>query len=313
MKYFLFNIILLLGITANSQTMVNSKEILVPFCNAENKWGFMSSTTKQVVVAPKYDNVAVEKMGVLKVAYYNVEYLTLDTKFLYGILDQNGNELLPCIFTNIEVGKLYSSVIPDNLIVASNTAGMGVYDIQLKNWIVPQDYIKNGNLILCGKNGLLCNNNEFFFEGQKYAVPTGYEVLWVDMKNHWFPIIKDELKKGIAKWTGEIIIQANYSNVQSAGKTVKRIIANKPDFDLNTPISSLRLINKLKNNSEKKNGNISEIFDINGKLLKSIKGRYDIFATDDSDKATFTQNGVNKEIDLVSLKITDIDPKTGKK
>lgn len=274
----------------------------------------MGSTTKQVVVAAKYDNIAVEKMGVLKVAYYNLEYSTLDTKFLYGILDQNGNELLPCIFTNIEVGKLYSAAIPDNLIVASNTAGMGVYDIQLKNWIVPQDYIKNGNLTLCGKNGLLCNNNELFFEGQKYAVPTGYEVLWVDMKNRWFPIIKDEFKKGIAKWNGEIIIPADYSNIESVGKTVKRIIAHKPDFDLSSPRSYLKLMVKLKNgDNQKKNMAITEIFDTNGKLLKTIKAKYDIFGTEDSDKATFTQNGVNKEIDLVNLKITDVDPKTGKK
>ena len=313
MKQTFTNLFLLLSIIANSQTMQTNKETLVPFCNAENKWGYMNSTTKQVIVNPKYDNAWLENKGVFKVAYYNPDRTDWSKTYIYGILDHEGNELLSCLFTNINTDQIYSSPLPENLIVASNSAGMGVYDIKLKNWIVPQDFIKDGKISFFGKDGILCNKTVFFFEGKKYEVPKGYEVQWVDMKNQWFPIIKDELKKGIAKWNGEIIIPANYSNVRSAGKTVKRIIAHKPDFDLSGPGSYLKLMVKLRNGDrEKKDMSISEIFDTDGKLLKTIKAKYEIFSEDGSDKASFTQNGIDKEIDLVTLEITDIDFNTKK-
>lgn len=307
MKHLFFNIILLLSITSNGQTMANSKEILVPFCNAENKWGFMSSTTKQVVIATKYDNAWPEKNGLLKVAYNNPKGSSIADQYLFGLLDNQGNEILPCAYQDVyDKYGTPTTQIYKNLYAATNDNGTGIYDIQLKKWVIPQGYIQDGKYSFYGDTGIVCNEKEFFFDGKKYTAPKGYVIESVDMDKQWFFIQKNEMTKGIVKWTGETILPSNYSDINFAGKSVKRIIACKPDFNLTNPKNYLKLLDALKNGAdEKKDMAISEIYDTNGKLLKSIKAKRNLFATNNSDKTTFIQNGITKEIDLVTMQITE--------
>lgn len=100
-------------------SQVNSSHLY--FRNEENQIGIMDLNEK-IIVPPKYTYI-----------YPNPNYSLTRMEYSYGILDRNGNELIPCIYD--EIGDFGT----DGLLIVKKEKKYGVVDYR-NNIIVPMEY-----------------------------------------------------------------------------------------------------------------------------------------------------------------------------
>ena len=161
------------------------------------EYALIDSSGKIIVEFGKYDTLKVKD---------NIVNTKKNGK--YGVLDLNGNELLPCIYDYITAGLDFVS--PIHFITATVNGLAGLFDIKGRQ-ITPIEYERinsSKGYIIAQKNGL----NAMFDKDMNPVLPFEYSKIEPDPENKIIDVNKGD-KNGIVDFKGNVIIPTIYEMV----------------------------------------------------------------------------------------------------
>lgn len=231
-KIYLFFVFLFTIINTNElwaqEELLDYSEKLVPFSNAEGKWGYMDVSTKNIVIEPKYDVADLfNQKGVAKVTKYQHVTDNQEDAELTVWIDSTGKELFkPQFFYFTQAyftdNKTHSTAYQDYKEVTDINGRKGVIKMN-GDWLIPLQ--QTDDIQVFNERNYLINKTVFYSDGKKYTAPNNSAIYNVDFDNRWFYVQgKDEIHNGIVSWEGKLIVPLDYIRV-TYYPNAKRFIA----------------------------------------------------------------------------------------
>lgn len=119
--------------------------------------------------------------------------LLLDEKILINFLDSNSEKLIESIYDNwSEIKELwlkkqhytFGRVICNLRLIPSFTIENHIWDINLYNWLIENEYIDEKEIFVCNKEGLYGRQHVMYIKNNKVYFDTAgeeYEIGYVDL------------------------------------------------------------------------------------------------------------------------------------
>lgn len=267
--------ILLLPIMTNAQIHeFNENEMLIPFPDTENKWGYLDAKSGMVKISPKYDRVELFIDGFAYVYNADPKANIGEMNSLVGMIDTSGREVFSPKFTGkYEVKNRKGYVFPNLIEFTDDKERAGVARID-GTWLIPMGTYDE--IEFYTDTQFVMDDRVLFDNGTKYKVPRKYKISRIYFEEHLFEIQKKEFFTGVVSWAGKTVVPPNYIEIAYVPQ-LKRFVASRLKTKFNiaglNQSKAMLLFEKLTGGNEN-DPIIIDLLDEQGKILASFPSRY---------------------------------------
>jgi len=182
---------------------IKNEENLIPFHNAEGKWGYLDANTDSIVIAPKYAGAELFDCGIAQISQLNPHPDNYSETNLIGFINSKGEEIFPPAFTsvsNIEI--IGSRVSADSLYylkwVSCGDGTFGVINVKTGGWIIKLP--KEKRILFYDRHHFIVDDQIWYAGDKKLAMPDWLKIEWAYFSPHCIRVQNKSGASGIYSW-----------------------------------------------------------------------------------------------------------------